>query len=1082
MADVKISTLLVRSEMDSSKYAAGAQQKVTADQAMIKSGNDVKVSVTDTQVKISQAGDVLSRLSRQYVDGFAAAQKFTTALNQLSNGVERGKVNMQQAEAIMDGIVQKYNMMGDVTQFASRGQVEFAAALDRSNAKLREQQFWHQEWLREFNKQPIQRTPQANNQNTLGAFGAFNTGQQLQDIAITAAMGQSIPTIALQQGLQLATSLDIQLQNAKTAGISMASALGGAFRSLISPISLVAIGFTAVAAAAIQYFTSGSEDAKEMNDFLEEQQRILKSLGPEYDAIAKKAKDAFFTPESPGVGQRLLETNQLEAQKLALQQARDAADEFRSQNGLFLRAIQALPAGFQSALGVTDVAVQMDQIIDRMQRGEISAVEAREAIEKLGRGEVLDPLIDRFLKLTTAAAESAQAVQTLTDKQDRLKQGPNFDVGSLFPRMHPEAQLGRNPAELQVEQIRRATELAAELQQINARTIEERVAAARALEEARDIPGELQAERVERANTAATLERARAERELADARRDRQFGREDLISQGQLDLSTVGQTGGEIARMRKEFELMQELREESRRTGVPINEAEAAAVRETAAAYGQLTEAITKKQLASDLAFERSIAGLNAEDEAIARRLHSAGLEVDLGGVEAAMMRQINQIERMKETWQDLFDTVNDGMDSVVDALFEGTDPMEALKKSARELARQIFDLAVTNPLKNFLTGGDFNTIADMGIFGSGASSGRGGGFGGMLGGLFGLDQKLSAMNVQAAVVNINGGIGGAGGILGGLFGGGSAGAEAEFARLVGGSSAAANDNSSIVETTYDAGTSGFSSAEISNRIGLSHNAAFVQPGTSEAQSFVDDWNVRGIISREGMPAQITSEDWNEALGVSKDAADNLSASSEQVTSSFDQVAESGGTLSSTLAQSANSIASTVSSLASGLMGGGGGIPSMFGGGLFSGLSSGFGGILPLAGPADSVGGSLFSGMWHVMHSGGVAGMHGGTHRYASMPTMSLPRYHTGGVAGDEVPAILRRGEPVFRSMDHARQVVGANQNVGAIASQVAKLIQLKPNFIMLDDPQRLGDYVRGDNGNKAIFTEIRRNRMGRDL
>src|SRR5262249_47111936 len=39
-------------------------------------------------------------------------------------------------------------------------------------------------------------------------------------------------------------------------------------------------------------------------------------------------------------------------------------------------------------------------------------------------------------------------------------------------------------------------------------------------------------------------------------------------------------------------------------------------------------------------------------------------------------------------------------------------------------------------------------------------------------------------------------------------------------------------------------------------------------------------------------------------------------------------------------------------------------------------------------------------------------------------------RLHSGGIAGlapDEVPAILRRGEPVFTSMDHARQVVGGS-------------------------------------------------------
>lgn len=76
---------------------------------------------------------------------------------------------------------------------------------------------------------------------------------------------------------------------------------------------------------------------------------------------------------------------------------------------------------------------------------------------------------------------------------------------------------------------------------------------------------------------------------------------------------------------------------------------------------------------------------------------------------------------------------------------------------------------------------------------------------------------------------------------------------------------------------------------------------------------------------------------------------------------------------------------------------------ALFGG---KGDKSGSGGV----GSLISVFSSMFSGSATVAHTGGIIGSD-------SLPTRSfdsLPRYHTGGIAGNEVPAILERGEGVF--------------------------------------------------------------------
>lgn len=86
----------------------------------------------------------------------------------------------------------------------------------------------------------------------------------------------------------------------------------------------------------------------------------------------------------------------------------------------------------------------------------------------------------------------------------------------------------------------------------------------------------------------------------------------------------------------------------------------------------------------------------------------------------------------------------------------------------------------------------------------------------------------------------------------------------------------------------------------------------------------------------------------------------------------------------------------------------GGGLGGIFGS-LFGGGSS-TGSIVPSGG--------VNGGYWDMAHTGGVAGS--ATMKSAYLPASifdGAPRYHTGGVAGlasDEVPTILQRGEGVF--------------------------------------------------------------------
>jgi phage-related minor tail protein len=90
----------------------------------------------------------------------------------------------------------------------------------------------------------------AANQNVRAAGTAShnvaNLAAQFQDVAVTAAMGMSPLQIALQQGTQLSAVLGPMGAAGAVRG------LGAAFLSVLSPVSLVVIGFVALAAAGLQ--------------------------------------------------------------------------------------------------------------------------------------------------------------------------------------------------------------------------------------------------------------------------------------------------------------------------------------------------------------------------------------------------------------------------------------------------------------------------------------------------------------------------------------------------------------------------------------------------------------------------------------------------------------------------------------------------------------------------------------------------------------------------------------------------------------------------------------------------------------
>lgn len=110
--------------------------------------------------------------------------------------------------------------------------------------------------------------------------------------------------------------------------------------------------------------------------------------------------------------------------------------------------------------------------------------------------------------------------------------------------------------------------------------------------------------------------------------------------------------------------------------------------------------------------------------------------------------------------------------------------------------------------------------------------------------------------------------------------------------------------------------------------------------------------------------------------------------------------------------------------------------------GLFSGLGIGF----SAPGGAIDASGSVVG-----MHSGGIVGSEATFSRYVHPSHFDdAPRFHTGGIAGDEVPIIAKRGEGVFTP--------GQMAAMGGTAPQIT--------FNVIEDSSRAGQREQTQSGN----------------
>ncbi|MER9665558.1 hypothetical protein [Mesorhizobium sp. M0203] len=850
---VQLSRLITSAEIDASKYKAGADQKVAADRAMVASAQAVGQAASQNDNKISQSGDVLSRLSKQYVDGSRQAQAFEKDLRALNRGLETGKISTEGASAILVGMTQKLGLSADASALAAKGQIQLAAAVTaasahfdgqavslsravgeyrvyiaqlkeaqqaessrqvaasnqskfntvlgvqtapstgaRSSASIFEAEFARLEqnaqlraqqagalFADQFNSsvmansgksarasasvfeesgresdlmaskvaalraelnplaaaqdrvnaemaeyaalaakgaisadelsraQQLARGRMAANQNGSGAnnFAAFNAASQFQDIAITSAMGQSIPTIALQQGTQLGMAMQMAVgDNGAAGGVKV---LGSALLGLFSPINLLAIGITGVAAASIQYFMKGRDGAKSMAEATKMHSDTLKLLKEQYGDLAEVIKTVgtvggqAFTAADVRANQAMLNTmirsqgsemvggmtggmltgylsdanplsTLIDRQKMGGGQGADFAGPITSLIESARQGHTDIPRFEKDVDSLfKTLATRPGADVDMLANTRDSVLALGEAaFEVKGKFEPFQQVINRFqievaenhpnLSRFNADIEAIGAAQGITKLADEvISLGKDFvetarqaqelkaildriDRENTRPGLADRRVLGGYVAGRDAALGRENDQFEAEQQMARARTNAEKLAAIEAQVRARAAQDADKGGGLQaRVDRALQAEHNRQAIEARDAELDRGRAIDKTLASQQLDLQLIGKTAGETARLRMEFEQIAAIREEAALKGVPADEAEIARIKEKAAAYGLVADEIARANLAKDLNFEREQQFRSAQDQQIASRQQGAGLDVDLNSPAAQQMRDL---------------------------------------------------------------------------------------------------------------------------------------------------------------------------------------------------------------------------------------------------------------------------------------------------------------------------------------------------------------------------------------------------------------------------------------------------------
>ncbi|RWF00459.1 phage tail tip lysozyme [Mesorhizobium sp.] len=634
----------------------------------------------------------------------------------------------------------------------------------------------------------------------------LNLSRQGNDVVTMFALGVPAMQIFASQAGQVYDVLESGpkgLRGSLTAIRASLAAAAASFVGFVGPLGLMALGVAGVGAAFVAYDVLTREKTKSTDDLLKAHKAAIEALrdvwGQAADAKSRYGREsigsAAFGVESSitDLTKRLREANAPTTfGKGAISEAiLGAVEDNRDLVGMNVWEFRG--TSLFKALQMDFEALQAATI-----KGEPDVLRVIRNLEGIGQASnnagikaiVTDAVaaLQPFRDLATAIEDARRKLDALS-KDVGTRGLPGFLLSQGTTNRQDAGNLALFESQQAVAGARSQAAFDAEIQALRARSPEERAAAARSQASSTYNDSESAADRRQRIELAGTRALITAQNALDEAQKERFRSLDQTIAAQQLDISLIGRTAGETARLRMEFELISQVRAEAARNNVAVDEAEIQRIREKAAEYGRVAEAAARANLSRDLQFERDQLGRSPIEATVADRLKSAGLEVDLNSEAAAAIRVNELLKQQREIWEDIRDTGVDAIGSIVDSALGGFSDIEDLGKSlTSDLLKQFTELAIKNPLANALYDKGLPTLDGIGGIGGFIKTLLGGGAPEAAGG-----QALATADITAGVVNVNGALG---------LGGSEGGPLGAITRLLPG----ANDNSAAGAAQTSAG------------------------------------------------------------------------------------------------------------------------------------------------------------------------------------------------------------------------------------------------------------------------------------
>ena len=578
-----------------------------------------------------------------------------------------------------------------------------------------------------------------------------NLSFQLNDIATGLALGQSPLAILAQQGGQLA-----QVFGNRGLG-QLIPAIGQGLRSLITPTTLALGALAAGAFAAQKAWQALRGEVKSLEDVLDAHEKAVDNIRAAYGDLAKGIGEIPPTPTLLSFDVRAAQADTLVKLREEVKNFLDSVTRESLGPGHIARK-QVLPhlRPFEDTIqellsqakagGIPDVGKVLDEIAIASKKGD-------EDVREAARG--LRVLLEGARQLWTGLPSGEAALEAMAEAA-RLLTGDLDATAESIKGVKSVSESLRAQKILQGLGVRRKTDEEKALDAFggrldNAGTNEALIK--KAFEELREARGRLAAnaedERVETAEKLLTgqndrIEAAKTEIALAgESEAVRRRALALLEAEQQIRDLKIGADSAEAEEIRKRAGALADLTTRTKQLADERRKNERTARRrspEERILDGQAAR-IERLRLEAtligtgDAARRRALATLRAE-----QRIRRAG--IDAMSEEAERIRAnaleiaglTDELARSQSAWDAFRDAGESAIDTLVDAFADGGGDigaaLEAIKNDILSFGLQ---LAIANPLKNFLFGAGLPTLG---------AAGGGGGFLGsaasFLGGVFG--------------------------------------------------------------------------------------------------------------------------------------------------------------------------------------------------------------------------------------------------------------------------------------------------------------------------------------------------------